>query len=306
MSNDGLERRRRPRHKRAQPDRIQISLRDRLGRPRIIGARLTDIGEGGLGIETTLPLDPGTLVSVEGSLGNGSHPIELRGDARVVFCVSRPHGGYRAGLSLSEPSGFCAASEDAARDESIDYYEVLQLSPNADAETIHRVYRMLAQRFHPDNADSGNEEMFKLLSEAYRTLSDPERRAAYDARHSAQRRVRWKIFDQSSAFEGIEGEKRKRQGILGLLYFKRLRDPHQPSLSILEIEDLLGCPRDHLECSFWYLKENGWVVRGDSGRYVITAKGFDQVEAMGAAAWTTDRLLTTGSIPDPEPATASV
>jgi curved DNA-binding protein CbpA len=35
--------------------------------------------------------------------------------------------------------------------EAVDYYEFLQISPNADADTIHRVYRFLAARLHPDN-----------------------------------------------------------------------------------------------------------------------------------------------------------
>ena len=38
----------------------------------------------------------------------------------------------------------------------VDHYEILQISPNADTETIRRVYRMQAQRFHPDNLDSGH------------------------------------------------------------------------------------------------------------------------------------------------------
>ena len=37
-----------------------------------------------------------------------------------------------------------------------DYYEVLQLSPKADQETIDRVYRMLVKRYHPDNQETGN------------------------------------------------------------------------------------------------------------------------------------------------------
>jgi len=43
----------------------------------------------------------------------------------------------------------------------VDHYEVLQISPNADVETIRRVYRMQAQRFHPDNLESGNAEAFR-------------------------------------------------------------------------------------------------------------------------------------------------
>ena len=39
----------------------------------------------------------------------------------------------------------------------VDYYEILQISPNAEPETVHRVFRLLAQRCHPDNAETGNE-----------------------------------------------------------------------------------------------------------------------------------------------------
>ena len=44
-----------------------------------------------------------------------------------------------------------------------DYYETLQISPNADPDTIHRVYRLLAQRFHPDTQETG-----ETLTEAAR------------------------------------------------------------------------------------------------------------------------------------------
>jgi curved DNA-binding protein CbpA len=51
-----------------------------------------------------------------------------------------------------------------------DYYEFLQISPNADAETIHRVYRFLAARLHPDNNETGHEENFRLLTAAKNTM----------------------------------------------------------------------------------------------------------------------------------------
>jgi curved DNA-binding protein len=49
----------------------------------------------------------------------------------------------------------------------VDYYEVLQVSTSADQETIDRVYRLLAQRFHPDNQQTGDENRFRTLGEAY-------------------------------------------------------------------------------------------------------------------------------------------
>src|SRR5438045_3675099 len=119
----------------------------------------------------------------------------------------------------------------------VDYYEALQISPNADQETIHRVYRLLAQRYHPDNQETGNAELFHLITDAYHTLGEAEKRAAYDVAHREARRLTWKIFDQSNAPQSFESERRKRQGILSLLYRKRLMSPDQPTLTLKEFED---------------------------------------------------------------------
>ena len=62
-----------------------------------------------------------------------------------------------------------------------DYYEFLQISPNAEFDTIHRVHRFLALRFHPDNPETCDTDKFHLLQQAYEVLSDEARRAEYDA-----------------------------------------------------------------------------------------------------------------------------
>ena len=69
-----------------------------------------------------------------------------------------------------------------------------------------------------------------------------------------------------------------------------------------ELEDLLGCPREHLECSLWYLRERGWIVRADNGRHSITAPDFDEAEASGGASMRPDRLLTTSEMGLPQAA----
>ena len=62
-----------------------------------------------------------------------------------------------------------------------DYYELLGVARNADADTLKRAYRRLARQYHPDvNKDPGAEDRFKEIGRAYEVLSDPQTRARYD------------------------------------------------------------------------------------------------------------------------------
>jgi curved DNA-binding protein len=62
-----------------------------------------------------------------------------------------------------------------------DYYAILGVDRNANAEDIKKAYRKLARKYHPDVSKEPNaEEKFKEMAEAYETLKDPEKRAAYD------------------------------------------------------------------------------------------------------------------------------
>jgi hypothetical protein len=126
-------------------------------------------------------------------------------------------------------------------------------------------------------------------------LSDPVLRAAYDVRYQRARRIRWKVFDQASTASGVEGEKRKRLGILGLLYSKMVRTPEFPSLTIHELEDLMGCPREHLQASIWFLKGKGYIQRSDNGRFTITVDGFEAAEEKGVFPASVPMLVRAGS-----------
>ena len=57
------------------------------------------------------------------------------------------------------------------------YYELLQLSPNAEQLVITKIYRLLAAYYHPDNKQTGDEEKFKSVLKVYEVLSDPAKRS---------------------------------------------------------------------------------------------------------------------------------
>src|SRR5437667_9539426 len=63
-----------------------------------------------------------------------------------------------------------------------DFYEILEITREADADTITKAYRRLAMKYHPDRnvGDKEAEEKFKEAAAAYDILRDPDKRARYD------------------------------------------------------------------------------------------------------------------------------
>ena len=163
--------------------------------------------------------------------------------------------------------------------DATDYYEVLQVNPTAEPETIHRVYRLLAQRFHPDNLQSGNSERFRALHEAYTVLSDPEARARYDIVHAERRQQRWRLSSASAKVDSdYELEHFIRLTVLEVLCAQRRANPSQPGVFSNDLEELTGKPREHLEFTIWYLAQKKFVQRGDSSQLTITVDGVDYLE----------------------------
>jgi curved DNA-binding protein CbpA len=245
--------------------------------------RARDVSSSGMRVESSMPIECGTQVCVEVPRHNSAI------DAVVRYCVA-DGAGFRIGVQFSKEQYQLAQSIGAA----LDYYEILQLSPLAEMETLHRVYRIMAARFHPDNPDSGDPERFLLLSEAYRILSDPAQRAEYDRLKGTESRRALPLFQERVFVDEREGEKNRRLGVLCLLYTQRRRNPEQPSIGLMDLEELMSIPREYLEFTLWYLKQKKYVEMGQGADFSLTAEGVDFIEEHTPARDLLMRLLAAG------------
>src|ERR1043166_8909962 len=107
-------------------------------------ARGIDISASGLGIESAREIKAGSVVYVQARDGS------LEGGCLVVYFIRRGLK-YHIGLESREEveNSPPKMSKPANPSAEPDYYDVLQISPKADLETIHRVFRIMAVRFHP-------------------------------------------------------------------------------------------------------------------------------------------------------------
>ena len=170
-------------------------------------------------------------------------------------------------------------TDDMSEAKTLDCYEVLQVNQSAEPDTIHRVYRLLAQRFHPDNKESGDEARFREIHEAYVTLSDPAKRAKYDVYHQQQKADRWRLVSAGArAEDDFEIEQINRLTVLEALHAKRRLEPDGSGMPLRELESLTGRPREHLQFTVWYLVQRKLVQRDDSSQLLITADGVDFLE----------------------------
>jgi DnaJ domain len=221
----------------------------------------------------------------------------LSGSTRVCHC-SRHGTKYVLGLEFN---GDVKPGDNEEAEPFVDYYELLQISPNAEPETIYRVFRIMAARFHPDNSETGDSEKFLLLKKASETLSDPPRRVAYDERHRSRRSDPLPVFSLKEFVDGLEGEANRRLGILSLLYNKRRSDPDNPGMSVLDFETVMSFPRECLEFAIWYLKERQYIHSIQNSDHAITAIGLEYLEselpanhALSKLLRASEQVMTTG------------
>lgn len=95
-------RRRNNRRQVAEPQGLQIRVPSSSGPARMLVAKLVDVGEGGVGVETFVPLTEGSVLSVSGDLCRDEFNLRLSGRVRVTYSTEVFPGLYRNGLQFVE------------------------------------------------------------------------------------------------------------------------------------------------------------------------------------------------------------
>ncbi len=199
--------------------------------------------------------------------------------------------------------------------EFVDLYEILQVSPNAEKDTIKRVHQILSLKYQLAAPENNAVAYFAQLQQAAATLLDSKTRAAYDLERqarlpAAEPKVPAALSVAASAapsqvpapqpaapptpevpappvalstgrfMEGldIDGEKRRRAGLIEICYRQRILKPRQPALSVKQLEDGMELTVDELEASLWYLKETDLIRVSDAGNYAVTVRGMNAIE----------------------------
>jgi hypothetical protein len=257
---------------RMQPRKIaeynaELIWKSSTGEKQFENCRAVDYSDGGIAVEcpSEIPVSSDIILRAES--------INLAALSQVRHCTWQ-RTSYLLGLQ------FLARTSTVITDSAEpDHYEILRLSPSADGESISRVYRTLAKRFHPDNNETADAQAFLRVNQAWRILSDPHKRARYDEeRAQTPGKPRFRLRSKEF-FQGLKGEQNRRIAILCLLYRKRTIDYQFPAMSMLEIEKLTGFTREEIGFALWYLREKQMATMTDDTKFCICAAGVDYVES---------------------------
>lgn len=196
-----------------------------------------------------------------------------------------------------------------------DLYEILQVSPNAEKDTIKRVHQMLSLKYQLAAPENNAVAYFAKLQKAAATLLDAEARAAYDIErlsrqpapalaasdvpappHVSPVALPEKVGDlpvpaapvvEAGALnpgrfrEGLDmrEQKRRRAGLMEICYQQRILKPRMPALSMKQLEDGMALTVHDLEGPLWYLKETDLIRVSDAGNYAVSVRGMNAIEA---------------------------
>jgi len=174
---------------------------------------------------------------------------------------------YQLGVEFLEK----AATQPPENVIEPDYHALLRAGVAGDAESVDRLYRALAFRYHPDHRDNGDAEVFLRIREIYRILAPSQR-------YQEELEVT-KPLKTTGLKSELRGLKDKRLEVLSLLCQRRVSDYRNAYVSSSDLESLTGMSTQEAGFVLWYLREKGAVTLSDNTPgYTITAVGVDVLE----------------------------
>jgi curved DNA-binding protein CbpA len=180
-----------------------------------------------------------------------------------------------------------------------DHYEVLGIDPKADNDVVQETYARLAKKYHPKNAETGDEEKFQAVNLAYEILSDGVLRREFDKLKGIGEEEGGPKFMGVAFFDALGQETGIRTALLCVLYDRRRAKPFTPSLTMRHLENMLESSVIQLNFALWYLKQRGYVVSDDKSSLQITAEGMDLLEKNPPTAAMVMPFIKTAALASP-------
>jgi hypothetical protein len=159
-----------------------------------------------------------------------------------------------------------------------DHYKVLEVDPKSNSDAIQQAYGKLAQKYHPRNAQSGDQEKFDAVNLAYEVLTDAGLRAEFDKLRSGGEEKTEFNFSGLEFFTALGHETALRATLLCILYDRRRLKPFTPGLAMRRVESMLETTSEGLNFALWYLKQRSLVASDDKSNLLITVEGMDYLE----------------------------
>ena len=200
-----------------------------------------------------------------------------------------PGASPAGGTPPSGAGGTAQPPAQPAAPKDLSLYQLLQVDRDAHVTIIRYAYRFLAAMYHPDNGETGDAEKFRVITEAWKTLSDEGRRAAYDMSLGVQETSKGKAAAPKQKINeygkdslpnipktGVTwNEIELRLGVLQILLAAKKKRPQGGGASGKMLMDILNIDNvSEIEFCLWYLREKGWIAAGER-HFEITAIGVD-------------------------------
>jgi hypothetical protein len=197
--------------------------------------------------------------------------------AQVRHC-SWNRAAYRIGVRFLLTANLDAS--DSSHEGSVDDFLRQAAQPDSTrTEKIDMWYRALSSRYHPDQGDVADAEVFLAVREIYRIAFADRGRPAEQKHREDSEAAR----DLENMRTGSRMEAERRARLLSLLYQRRLTDCNDAGMSVQEIASYTGADLRELTFGLWYLREKGLISASESSIYAISVNGVDVFEAMASS-----------------------